>query len=548
MKKIIIPLVLAASLLVSCSDLDLKPRSTITSSVFWKQTSDFEKACNELYFSLDYFSSDAYAETMSGTTLNSVSDSKYEPSDNDGTWNNNYGYIRLINSILANYDACNIKQQVAASKGEALFFRAYNYFYLYKKFGAVPIVKTVLDVNSPELMGPRSPKKDVEDFMLADLDSACVYLPATVASSKLGRVTKTAALALKSRIALYVGTWAKYHNERTDYVDILKASAKAAEQVINSTNPTYKLFTGKGAQSYRYLFIEEGDDSSESILDNRFYYNIRTHGNTYGYAWGTAGFPTKKLADSYLCSDGLPIEKSPLFKGYSTVTSEYENRDPRMAMTLIVPGTSILTSEFPNRFVPALSFSARPVTNSGYRFYKFIGEKFYSKVGSGLCEYDCRVIRLGEILLNYIEASYEANGSVTDAELDKTINALRARVGFNAKLTNQFVTANGLNMLNEIRRERTVELANEGFRFDDLRRWKTAETEMSQALRGVKIKGTEWETKIDVSKLVLDNEGFVLLEPASERTFVSPKNYLFPLPLQQLQMNPNLKPNNPGWD
>jgi hypothetical protein len=548
MKKIIIPLAIIASFLISCSDLDIQPRSTITNSVYWKQPSDFQAACNELFFGLDYFPTDSYAETMSGSSLNSVSDSKYQPSDNDGTWNNSYAYIRLINTILQNYDACDIKQQAAASKGEALFFRAYNYFNLYKKFGAVPIVKTVLDVDSPELMGPRSPKKDVEDFILADLDSACLFLPETVTSSDRGRITKTAALAFKSRVALYIGTWAKYHNERTDYIQILKTAADAAEKVISSTKPAYKLYTGKGLNSYRYLFIEEGDDSSESILDNRFYFNIRTHGNTYGYAWGTAGFPTKKLADTYLCDDGLPIEKSARFQGYSTVTSEYQNRDPRMAMTLIVPGSAILTSEVTSPFVPALSFSARPETKSGYRFYKFIGEKYYSKVGSGLCEYDCRILRLGEILLNYIEASYEANGSVTDAELDKTINALRKRVGFNVALTNQFVATHGLNMLTEIRRERTVELANEGFRFDDLRRWKTAETEMSQALRGVKITGTEWEHKINISKLVLDSEGFVLLEPASERTFTSPKNYLFPLPLQQMQMNPNLKPNNPGWD
>jgi len=547
MKKILLSYIAFSILiLTSCSELDLEPRSAITNSVYWKLPVDFQKACNELYFSLAFFPSDSYAETMSGQPLNNVSNGKYLATANDGVWNNGYAYIRLANNVLEKYEASDIKSKIKASKGEALFFRAYNYFSMYKRFGALPIVKTVLDINSPEVMRTRNPIYEVEDFMLADLDSAFVYLPKTALAGDRGRITQSVAMALKSRIALYAGTWAKYHGGRTDFNDLLNKAVQAAYSVIASRNPTYKLFTGKGVDSYRYLFIEEGDDSQESILDNRFFYNIRTHGNTYGYAWGTSGFPTKKLADMYLCTDGLPIQKSPLFKGYGTTISEYENRDPRMKMTFIVPGSSILTSEVSSPFIPPYSFSARPETKTGYRFYKFIGEKYYTRVG--LCEYDCRVIRYGEILLNYIEAKYEANGSVSDNDLEITINLLRTRAGLSAKLTNSFVIANGLNMLDEIRRERTIELVNEGFRYDDLRRWKIAENEMPQALRGVKVKGTEWENLIDVSKLTLDDEGYVLIEPETERSFAVPKNYLFPLPLQQMSMNPNLKPNNPGWE
>ena len=546
MKKINLYLSLIVLLASSCLDLDLEPISTLTNSIFWKQSSDFQKACNELYFGLSYFPNDSYSEVMSGSSLNTVSNSQYVPTENDGVWNDSYAYIRLANSIIEEYEKCDIKDEAAAYMGEALFFRAYNYFNLYKKFGPVPIVKSVLDVDSPELMAGRNSQIEVEDFILDDLNKAMNYLPVNVDDINKGRITQSIAMAFKSRVALYIGTWAKYHGHRSDYVDVLHEATEAASFVISSTNPKYQLFTEKGNESYRYLFIEEGDDSSESILDNRFYFNIRTHGNTYGYAWGTSGFPTKKLADTYLCIDGLPIEKSPLFKGYETTVSEYENRDPRMLMTFIVPGSAILTSEVSEPFVPSYSFSDRPETKSGYRFHKYIGEKYYSKVG--LCEYDCRVIRFGEVLLNYIEAKFEADGKVTDDDLNLTINALRKRAGMPTELSNQFVSSNGLDMLTEIRRERTVELANEGFRFDDLRRWKTAEVEMSQSLRGVKIKGTEWEEKIDISKLVLDDEGFVLLEPASEREFKSPQHYLFPLPLQQVAMNPNLLPNNPGWE
>ena len=551
MKKIYYPIIFLISLLqTSCLDLTLEPRNTITNAIFWKLPQDFEKAANELYFGLDFFPKDSYAETMSGLSLNNVSNGTFLATENDGVWNSGFAYLRLTNSLLKNCALSDIKDAINTYKGEALFFRAFFYFGMYQRFGALPIVRNELDLNSPELMGSRNSRVEVEDFILADLDEAITLLPNVVSNANKGRITKGAALAFKSRVALFIGTWAKYHQSRTDYNNILAQAIDASEKIITGSGTDgkkYNLYNGKGLESYRYLFIEEGDDSQESILDNRYFFNIRTHGNTYGWTWGTVGFPTKTLADSYLCDDGLPIDKSAKFQGYEKTTSEYNNRDPRMNMTFIKPGKAILTSEVSVPFVPAYSFSARPETKSGYRSHKFISEKRYT-TGSSSCEYDCHVIRYGEVLLNYIEAKFEKAGMVSNDDLNQTINLLRARVGMPAMLSNEFVNANGLSMQNEIRRERTVELALEGFRHDDLRRWKIAETEMPKALRGVKIKGTEWETKILTSQLLVDAEGFLIIESAANRTFDKHKHYLFPLPMQQLSMNPNLKPNNPGWE
>ena len=111
-------------------------------------------------------------------------------------------------------------------------------------------------------------------------------------------------------------------------------------------------------------------------------------------------------------------------------------------------------------------------------------------------------------------------------------------------LTNDFVTTNGLNMLEEIRRERTIELSLEGFRLDDLRRWKTAETELNQPLRGIKYKGTEYETTWSKCPHPRNDDGILVLETGRKW---AEKNYLFPLPKDQLQLNPNLK-QNPGWE
>ena len=149
---------------------------------------------------------------------------------------------------------------------------------------------------------------------------------------------------------------------------------------------------------------------------------------------------------------------------------------------------------------------------------------------------------------------YERDGLISDADLNRTINLLRHRAGMPSasNLTNDFVGTHGLDMLTEIRRERTVELAFEGFRRDDLRRWKTAETEMPQALRGVKFVGTEYQQKEDTSfhvgrDIQVDAGGFVVAEPASGRQFLVPKHYLDPIPLQQIQLSKGTLTQNPGW-
>jgi len=159
---------------------------------------------------------------------------------------------------------------------------------------------------------------------------------------------------------------------------------------------------------------------------------------------------------------------------------------------------------------------------------------------------DLPVIRYAEVLLVNAEASFERNSSITDEVLDLTINKLRERAGIE-KLSNDFVTSNGLDMRTEIRRERTVELYMESQRFDDLRRWKTAEIEMPQALKGVLWTGTQYETDPQWSSVVfpLDTDGSIIIEDASQRSFEE-KHYLFPLPTRQLLLNPQLE-QNPGW-
>ena len=165
--------------------------------------------------------------------------------------------------------------------------------------------------------------------------------------------------------------------------------------------------------------------------------------------------------------------------------------------------------------------------------------------------YDYHVIRYPEVLLIWAEATFEKDGAISDDLLAKTINVIRSRVGVEMPpLTNAFVTGNGLDMRTEIRRERTIELAFEGFRRDDLRRWKTAEMELKAPLKGIKYQGTEYETLQvlnDGNPGLVDADGFLIVEPANARLFETPKNYYFPVPFDEVHLNPNLLPNNPGW-
>src|SRR6059036_900976 len=206
-----------------------------------------------------------------------------------------------------------------------------------------------------------------------------------------------------------------------------------------------------------------------------------------------------------------------------------------MAMTFIVPGSAVHQENGFNPVIPG--FSGTNATRTGYMLRKFLDET--DDAAHFVGQYDFKEFRYGEVLLNLAEALFERDGVISDGDLNRTIGALRRRVGMpDSSATNAFVNSNGLNMLTEIRRERTVELAFEGFRRDDLRRWKTAETELPQALRGVKFVGTEYQQRdpglVIGADIQVDAGGFVISDPAASRQFIAPKHYLDPLPLQQI--------------
>ncbi|MCG8474311.1 MAG: RagB/SusD family nutrient uptake outer membrane protein [Cytophagales bacterium] len=549
----------------SCEkDLELYPKDKIIEESFFTEAKHYELFSNRFYYGLPNFNTLYSRENVSDLVANwggsPVSDGSYTPSPNSELWNSSYNIIRSASYLLEKSQEADdkLKEAVKTYVGETHFFRAFAYFNLLRDFGGVPIVKAPLALDDKEILyGPRNTREEVVNLILSDLNDAIEAIPmqADISGKNLGRISKEAAYAFKARVALFEGTWRKFRGQ--DGNALLEEAVNASAEVLKS--PSFELFDKRdalGEESYRYMFILDKLQSNPAFITksaNREYVLARRYDADFHPAWSPGGHnlpsPTRKLADMFLCSDGLPIDKSPMFKGRNTITSEHENRDKRMTNILVVPKTKYWVT-FPDEmqrrwdnpdgggFIYGVSFTNE--TTTGYFRRKGMVEikKPYSP--------DTPVIRLAEVMLIYAEALYERNGSVTDEQLNMSINKLRARVGMPA-LTNAFAAANGLNMQEEIRRERTIELFLEGHRIDDLRRWKTAETEMSQALKGVKYSGTQYEkepwSSIDFK---LDSDGNIVYQKASNRVFEE-KHYLFPLPTHQIELNPKLK-QNPGWN
>lgn len=552
---------------ISCEkSLNLYPEDQLSDATFFLSGDDFKTYANQFYGSLATFNADDdETDITRGSGSNAVSNSSYVPSPSDGVWDNSYALIRSLNVGIGKYLEASeeLKDESKTYYAEMKFFRAYFYFNLLKRFGGVPKVDKELSLSDTDyLYGKRASREEIFEFILSDLKDAIDILPlqSQLDDADNGRVTRGAALAFRARVALFEASWQKYHNGSKDNT-LFDLAQESAKLVIDSDE--YHLFDQRsllGEESYRYYFTLAKVKSNpagltkssqeETILANRYDEDIRESPRVER---SYESNPTKKLADMFLDVNGLPItHPETVFKGYQEIASEYELRDPRMDIFFVKPMERFyvytqpaFTANFDN-----LSDPTRGVVNevqfgqftqTGYKTTKLVGEV---TVPLGI---DYPVIRLTEVLLIYAEATYEINGSITDDELNYSINKLRNRVGM-VPLNNAHVERYGLNMLEEIRRERTIELFAEGFRYDDLRRWKTAEVEMSEAVRGIKLKGSAYENDPRWSSLTFntDSDGFIVFEQANQRVFQQ-KHYLRPIPTRQILLNPNLE-QNPGWE
>lgn len=583
--------VMAIALLTSCNSmLDYTPIDKVSDASFYKTANDFLLSANQMYTYLRTFEpvvsvdnpqnfphNDNRGDLIGGVNAYSQGSNSIPATDN--FWNNAYSdptngvptgawsRIRTINYMLSKAEGYSSPSEIAKYVAEAKFFRAYMYFDLLQQYGGVPVItKPPVDANDPIQFAPRDSRDAVVDLIMADLHDAISVLPEVYSTDvNWGRVGKSAARAFLSRVALYEGTWQKY----MDSPNLSRANALLDTAIAASTPSlytSYSLFApaNLGDSAQKYMFILENEKSNpagvaksankEYILANRYAQTVRQISfNITRVAYINVS-ASKKMADMYLCQDGLPIDKSSQFQGYSTQVSEFQNRDNRMRYTLKIPGTRYWVG-YSNPKVDWTSSSAaeiasstvyNPTTGGSYGVQKWAAER---NVPQGQEGYDYPVIRLAEVLLNYAEAVYERNGSISDADLDISLNLVRNRVNKTMpKLSNSLVTTNALDMQAEIRRERSIELFLEGFRPDDLKRWHTAVAELGTPILGITYTGTasnswpvKWPAGASVAKDPTTNA--VIIDAA--RSF-SAKNYLLPIPSQQIQLNTNLE-QNPDW-
>ena len=561
------------SMLTFQSCLDMEPKTQLADTNYWQTPDHFKLFATQFYgWTVDFKQlddsphSDVRSDLRTGITLDVYSNGTNSIPSSDKTYTNNYNRIRQVNTLLQQAEGYAAPADIETSVGEAHFFRAYCYFDLLQVYGDVIITRTPLDIDSPEMQMARNSRDEVVDFILEDLEEAIRLLPEAneISSKDEGRLSSQAASAFLSRVALYEGTWQKFRNggQNNDRSSaLLDIAATSAHDVIESG--FFELFAPEelGTEAYKYLFILENDKSNPAGITksgNKEYIFTRRHDPTLASIGfnitqgrlGNAVYGTRKMANMYLQSNGLPI--NPQTWDYSKVDSEFKDRDNRMSNTLMIPGHTywgtgggrIDWTGSAEEIANASHKNFMPSTGTGYFPHKWCCER--DGVPTGMEAYDYPIIRYAEVLLNYAEAVFERDDKISDEDLAISLNLTRKRVNPNMPdLTNAFVSANNLEMRTEIRRERTVEFYDENFRIDDLKRWKTAEEEMPMNLTGVKWRGTEYETKwSDASSKTMDAEGCIIYE---QGRVWEEKHYLYPLPMDQLKLNPNLK-QNPGWE
>ncbi|MCR6722606.1 MAG: RagB/SusD family nutrient uptake outer membrane protein [Chitinophagaceae bacterium] len=528
--------------------LNVFPETEFTDADFWNSETDLMNAANRMYQQLSADWIDNRGDDALNQNPNLVSNGQRDAPNTSGDWNNRYDEIFTANNILQKGGKADVTEAVRNRYfGEARFFRAYAYSKLVKLYGDVPLVMKTLDINSPELFMPRTPRQVVIDSIYADLDFAAQWLPtrAALPANQFGRVTKSTALALKARVALYEGTRAKYHADgSSNWQQHLDVAIAAAEEVMTQGHVLFN--------NYGNLFLAagEGNANRELLLVKIFGVSntnvLLGHNNSRDLENGRMA-PTRNLIRHYLYADGLPAWKldntpsstvSPLFvpeadePSYNTIL---DNRDPRVAATYFRAGDVA----YQGPWIPRTTLGSRTA---------FAAKKGFSIADQVLnaATVDRILIRYAEVLLILAEAKFERNGSISDDDLNRTINQLRTRAGFNVFLTNAFVTTHNLDMLEEIRRERTVELALEGFRYDDLIRWKLAEVLLPKDMLGAKYIESEW-VGTNQNTLNMNADKVLIAEPASTRTFNPLRDYLYPVPINEITLSGGNVTQNPNW-
>lgn len=555
MKYLIQSILVAVTLLtVSCNDyLDRFPKDSFSEPTFFKTENDLIYYANQFYGSLPVqrMDNDNNSDNMVPQNINTFLAGTYTVPGSGGGWaSGDWANIRSCNYFLEHYSRAetSFKERYA---GEVRFFRALFYWYKVVNFGDVPLLLKALDDNSEELYGPREKREKVMDeVVLEDLKFAVANLPEKNQAAA-GRLHKDAVRALMSRICLWEGTYRKYRNiEGADtYLD---ACVKASEELMDAGYDIYS--TGNTDEDYRNLFIQKDLRSNpEAIFYRAYITDKNTHNYTRQASENNTGM-SKDFVDSYLfLDDGKPIGLTSHPYDDSTPAKECEGRDPRYTQTIATPGFIMTLPDLAVN-LPAIGTSR---TSTGYWNIKGRSSDL-AQFNADKSDLDLFIFRYAEVLLNYAEAKYELTGSLTIAELDKSINLIRDRVGMPHLTTNPDADPNAVNygytvapLLYEIRRERRIELVGEGFRFNDIIRWKAGKLiEGVKTIRGMKLTDelrSQYADPSSLNNIAVDDDYYIIVYPSIATTRKwNDKSYLYPLPTDEKDRCHYEQ--NPGWN
>ena len=599
-KTIIFLMTLTGLLLVSC-DLTEAPRDTASGDAVFGSEQGLELYTNSFYdwlpsandiIRVDYVSDYGARRDVPPLLRNGVSPTTSDDTSQSG-WDRvalggdvHWGWntLRDINFFILN----NVGEEVAPNirqhfNGIARFFRAYFYFEKVKRYGDVPWIDRPLDIEDEELFAGRDDRAFVMERILEDINFAIENIE-TESDGSRTLITKDVALALKSRIALFEGTFRKYHSDGlaaglgNTADQWLQEAVNASEQIMQRGN--FSIYTGSGDWSYQELFLSDSPNSDEDILINQMDGSIGVrHTANWILNSATTGVRftfVRPFIHTYLNIDGTPFTNQ---EGFETMlfTEEIENRDNRLYQTIRTPYYTSPRDGDERLQQPDWSYSY-----TGYQPTKWSEPD--KALGEGTVNTNSvPIIRYAEVLLNYAEAKAELR-TINDNDWTNTIGALRARAGISGGLNSlptvidPYLQENyfpGISdpILLEIRRERGIELAMEGHRFYDLVRWKRGDL-MANVWTGLYVPeaneyyDTSGDGNPDVYFYTVNpgddrQDGVFYLNVAADHQLTNGESgelmwranvnknwqdhyYFYPIPESDLLTNPNLG-QNPGW-
>lgn len=562
--------------------LNRPPLDEITSESFFRSPEDLQLYANRFYPLLPADAGYFYTIHIDQNSDNLVPGSfdlrldgvRTVPTSASGTeWN--WENIRQANYFLEKCkQAVGDEREINTYIGEVHFFRAFLYFNKVRTYGDVPWVSKSLTTNSEELFSSRTRRNEVIDSILQDLNIAIDLLKNAGAANSF-RINKEVAMLFKARVCLYEGTWEKYHkgdlfgvsgNDGSSYIQMASQVAKELMQT-----GSYSIYKGPTGDEYRSLFNQiDYTGNPEVMFWKRFDITLQITNNvsrTLSAGGGNTG-ASKSLIDSYLCTDGKPISGNSNFMEYGSLENEFKNRDPRLHQSIYLKG-DYQTINGPTGStliygLPPLAETGPFRTTTGYGLRKGISNEYSQQYAENIGTKGSIIFRYGEALLIYAEAQAEL-GTVSQTDLDQSINLLRDRVNMPHLILNNITTDPKWEfpelspIINEIRRERRVEMAFEGTRWDDLARWKAEKLIMNIRPKGVKYVGSDLDgayldnqgnPRIVIgNNLYVDNAGFV--DPYQSFLpngygFNPNRDYLTPIPSDEITLNSNLT-QNPGW-